>query len=361
MASEKTRAQYLAGGMALLQRARQQFSALTNIEALCAHAEARSEILKGTTVNLYRQQYGAALEHLAASQRLQSAETETYRTRIEAALAKVRGRPPRPNTSTKKTKDAQDWMVKAVFGRLKLKALHHGRLRLAATALFCLLQPILGTRPVELQHARIAGDMLVVRNAKRTDGSSRELDLADVHPMHRMALLVLIEIIKIEIADVGYERWLKMLAENLARACEAASTKENPIPRLSPSSFRHTAISTWAATGYTVHEIGEMAGHLSLLSARRHYIHDGAAWAQRHAGGVRPVALPPEPDRSADEEPADLPVLDDFPVPPPKAYTTTDNNLWAQHLAKFERQSNHVIRSSSKLEILQPQLPRRST
>lgn len=364
MASVKTQAQYLAAGLTFLARAREQFSGLTDIEALCSHAEARTEIVKGTSVNLYRQQYRAALRHLAANRGHPSAEIEAYRTRIEAALAKVRGRPPSPNTATKKIKTAQDWMVKSVFGRLKQKAIHHDRIRLAATALFCLLQPILGTRPIELQHTRIEGDVLIVLNAKRADGSSRGLNLADVHPIHRMALLVLIEIIKVEIADVGYERWLKTLAENLARACEAASTRENPIPRLAPSSFRHTAISTWAAAGFSVEEIAEMAGHLSLLSARRHYIHQGAGWAQRHAGGIRPVVLLPEPDRSQVELTVsdELLILDDFPVPPNKpAENIEGNNLWAEHVERFDREYGRSVRPPSDPEMPQQPSRRRST
>lgn len=362
MASETVRAQYVAAGIVFLERARKQFSGLSDIEALCCHAEARTGVLKGTTVNLYRQQYNAVLEELAAAGNLQPAETAACRARIETALARVRGRPPAPNTSTKKVKDAQDWMVMAVFGRLKLMALRHDRVRLAATALYCLLQPFLGTRPTELQHAYIDGDMLIVRNAKRADKSSRSLDLTAVHPTHRMALLVLIEIIKVEIAELGYERWLKTLAENLARACEAASTKQNPIPRLSPTSFRHTAISTWSAAGYTVEEIAELAGHLSLLSARRHYIHEGAAWALSHAGGIRPGVLP-ELDQTpiAEVAAAEPPILEDFPDPPPKADTASaGDKLWAEFSARLARQNDPPVRLPAESPILQPPRTRRS-
>jgi integrase len=303
-------------------------------------------VIKGTTANLYRQYYNAALEYLARRQKMESAKTIEHQTRIEAALARVRGRPPTRNTSSKKVRDARDWMVKAAFGHLKLMALRHDRIRLAATALYCLLQPVLGTRPIELQDARIDGDALIVRNAKRTDGSSRTLSLVDIHPTHRMALLVLLEIIKVENADVGYQRWLKTLAENLARACKAASTKENPIPRLAPSSFRHTAISTWAASGFTVDEIAEMAGHLSLLSARRYYIHEGAAWAQKRAGQVRPVVPPeiaePETEISTRVEPI---VLEDFPVPAENV--SGDNTLWAEYLAKEDQESRRIAHSPS--------------
>lgn len=341
MASAKTQDEYLAAGLRFLARARKRFGGQSDIEILCAHAEARTEVLKGRTVNLYRQQYGAAVKHLAAIQGHTQIEVDIYLARIDVALAKVRGRPAKPNTASKKVKNAQDWMVRAVFGRLKQQALHHDRIRLAACALYCLLQPILGTRPIELQHARIEDDALVVQNAKRADGSSRRLDLAGVHAVHRMALLVVIEIIRVEVASVGYERWLSALAETLARACAAVSTDRNPIPRLAPSSFRHTAISTWAAAGFSVEEIAEMAGHLSLLSARRNYIHEGAGWAVKNGAGIRPAVIPPE---VAEVEPPvvnDVLIVDDFPVPPARPGRTAPNTLWQQHssaqTAEFDR------------------------
>lgn len=323
--------------MAFLRRAQIRFERRTEVEALCADAESRTGVLKPRTVNLYRQYYRAALLKVAERQRLPPADVEHYGARIEAALKKLRGRPAEPRTSSKKVKNPTDWMVKSVFGRLKQQALHHKRVRLAATALYCLVQPILGARPIELLDAQIDGELLTVRNAKRTDGSRRRIDLSQVHPSHRMALVVLIEIVARDVGKLGYQRWLKILAETLARACEAASTQENPIPRLSPTSFRHTAISTWSAAGFSEGEIAEMAGHFSLLTARRHYIHAGAAWAVGGAGVIRAGAEPGQPRPPTEERsPGEAFAFQEFPTPPAKKVPEGPSgaDLWEKYKEK---------------------------
>lgn len=344
MASKKTQAAYLAAGMSFLNRARERFAGMADVEALCAHAEARTQTLRPSTVNLFRQQYRSVLKELAEAEQLDQATIEASQRRIEHALARVRGKPAVKNTASKKVKDARAWMVKEVFGHLRLAAIRHERVRLAATALYCLLIPLLGTRPFELQGAHIDGDFLIIRNAKRNDGSTRSLPLSGLHPSRRMALWVMLEITRSEMAHVGYQRWLRILAENLARACISASREGYPIPRLSPSSFRHTAISTWAAAGYTVEEIAEMAGHLSLFSARRSYIHRGAAWAQRAGEIILPTAPPTAAATPIDPASIDEIALmvDDFPTPaakPTPAQTgASGNHLWAEFRARLNRE-----------------------
>lgn len=321
----------LAQGVAFVRSAERCFPSVGRAEALCAHAEARTGALKGASVRNYKHRYRAALEWIAAEDGLSRSEREAFEHRIDVALEQLRGKPEQPRTASKKVKDAKAWMVKAVFGHLQLAAVKYRRMGLAATALYCLVKPRLGTRPVELHTATIEGEVLVIRNAKTAGESYRRLDLSEWNPSHRMALAVLIELARAEIESDGYDAWLSRLAENLARACEAASRDGEHIPRLAPSSFRHTAISTWHAAGFTVDEIAEMAGHVLTLSASRHYIHKSAAWATRREEMVRPVAVV-EPAMA--DEPL---LLDDFPVPAPKAENAKEPIDWRGHLERSLR------------------------
>lgn len=320
-----------AQDLAFVHSAEKQFRSVSRAEALCSHAEARTGVLKGSTVRNYKHRYRTAIEWIAAEDGLSPSDREACQRRIDDALERLRGKPEQPRTASKKVKDAKAWMVKAVFGHLQLAAVKYQRLGLAATALYCLVKPRLGTRPVELNTATIEGDVLVIRNAKTAGESYRRLDLSEWTPSHRMALAVLIELARAEIESDGYDAWLSRLAENLARACEAASRDGEHVPRLAPSSFRHTAISTWHAAGFTVDEIAEMAGHVLTSSASRHYIHKSAAWATRREQMVRPVAVV-EP-AMADE----LLLLDDFPVPAPKAEKAKEPIDWRGHLERSLR------------------------
>ena len=317
-----------ADGLAFIRAARGTFHDLAGGEALCAHAEARTGTLKGSSVRNYRHRYFAGLEWVAQEDGLPAGARDAFRRRIEAALERLRGKPEEPRTASKKIKDAPAWMVKAVFGHLQLAAVKYQRMGLAAAALYCLVKPNLGTRPVELHQAVIEGDILVVPNAKREDGSNRRLDLSGWDPTHRMALAVLIKLAQAEVDSDGHDAWLGRLAERLARACEAAGRTGDFIPRLAPSSFRHTAISTWHAAGFTVAEIAEMAGHLLTSSASRHYIHKSAAWAVRREDMVQPaVAVDP----AMEDEPL---VMDDFPVPAPMAEKAREVIDWRGHLER---------------------------
>lgn len=121
--------------------------------------------------------------------------------------------------------------------------------------------------------------MFGLPNAKRAvdQASYRGLDVRHWHLQHRVALAALLDIVASEVEEGGYEAWLSILAETLARACEAVEVR-----RLAPSSFRHTALSTWAAAGYTTEEIARLAGHFSRRSPT-HYIHTASAWGPEDA------------------------------------------------------------------------------
>lgn len=298
----------LKRGRVLLDRAQRSHADLSQVEALCAQAESHDAVLMRNTIGNYRHMYAAALALVAGQGATSQTEIQAARDRIERTLNARRGRPPTPRTSAKKVKNAKEWMVKSVFTQLKHSAMRLRRLRPAMTALYCLVQPRLGVRPIELHTAHFAGDLLMVRNAKRKDNSFRQLDVSSWAPSHRMALAVLIEMAREEIREVGYDAWLSRLAESLARACHVVPG----IPRLCPSGFRHIALSTWHASGYTVAEIAELAGHL-LPASSRHYIHKSAAWAMAKHHAVSSVSSIPLTDAEA--------VWEDFPRPQQKVET----------------------------------------
>lgn len=292
----------------LLDRARRSHADLSQVEALCARADSHDEVLMRNTIGNYRHMYAAALALVADQGATSETEIRAARDRIERTLNPRRGRPPTPRTSAKKVKKAKEWMVKSVFTKLKHSAMRLRRLRPAMTALYCLVQPRLGVRPIELHTANFAGDLLMVRNAKRKDSSYRQLDVSSWDPSHKMALAVLIEMAREEIREVGYDAWLSRVAECLARACHAVPG----VPRLCPSGFRHIALSTWHASGYTVEEIAALAGHL-LPTSSRHYIHKSAAWAMAKHHAVSSASSVPRPDAEA--------VWEDYPRPQPKVET----------------------------------------
>jgi hypothetical protein len=261
-------------------------------------------------------------------------------------------------------------MVKEVFGHLKITAVRRHRIRSAACALYCLLVPRLGTRPVELTKAWVKGDILFVPSAKQPEDQPavREIDISNFHPTHREALLALIYIVDRDVETGGYDAWLKRLAEILARACETVKRKTGQdIPRLAPSAFRHTAVSTWHAAGYTPEEIAQLVGHRDLRSQDA-YKRSSSAWPVTE-GLAKPFGQVPHPGPN-EQEPGDPPPsrpdripdvetdqpgpsldLDDMPQPTPKPISNTGGELWLAARQKLERELDQIsLTSSGKLE-----------
>ncbi len=304
-AKPETMEQYRAMGRRYAAQGQARHPDCDPLEALCRHAEDRVGVLKPSTVRLYKRRYGAAALVIGRTEGVDEAVIIEALRRLTAKLDAMAGTPAEKRTSSKKVKDAKDWVVKEVFGHLKIMAVRHRRIRSAAVGLYCLLVPKLGVRPVELTGAWVEGDTLFVPSAKQPEGgpSVRRIDISDFHPTHKEALLALIFIVARDVEAGGYDAWLSRLAETLARACVTVGKKTGQeIDRLSPSSFRHTAISTWHAAGYTPEEIAELVGHRSLRSQSA-YKHSGSAWP---ISG--PLAKPANPPKAIID-------LDDMPIP----------------------------------------------
>ncbi len=326
-------------------------------EALCLHAEGK--VLTANTARVYKQNYLAALEHLAAKAKIDEEALDRYRTRIEAALNRRRGKPSKPRTSSKKVKDPEEWMVLAVFEQLKRMALRYRRLRSMAVALHCLLVPKLGVRTVELVGARIEGDHLVVRNAKRRTGEDpeRRIGIANFHATHKEALRVLVEVVAADVGELGYDKWLSNLAEILATACKAASRPGREIPRLAPSAFRHIALSTWHSAGYSAEEIARLAGHLSIGTARRHYIRKSSAFP---VGRDLVEVVENVPGAAADVESSRASEPDfmttDFPRPAPAPEPAAKENPWLKFRQELDKTVQATTESAKAIAATSPEI-----
>lgn len=367
MASSETKRGYRTKGMTYAVQGQRTHPECDPLEALCRHAEDRSDTLKATTVRLYKRQYGTAAVKLCRDAGLGRPELASALARIVTALDAIEGEPLEKRTSSKKVKDPRDWMVKEVFGHLKIMAVRHRRIRSAACALYCLLVPKLGTRPVELTMAWVEGNTLFVPSAKQPEGENtiRTIDISNFHPTHREALLALIYIVDRDVEAGGYDAWLSRLAETLARACETVKRKTGQdVGRLSPSSFRHTAISTWHAAGYTAEEIAELVGHRDLRS-QNVYKHTSSAWPVTQdlarlvdqEPHIAPIQSGPQdtkpsapPDRIPDEQAgrsSPLLDLDDMPQPETKAISDVGSDLWPAARKRLESEFDQINPSTS--------------
>lgn len=340
MASAKTLDRYRTEALKKIERAQRQSPNLRPLEALFRYVSAYPENLPSGTAGPWRQQLRmAVLEVVKVDPRTFSKrQVAGFLTEMDEAVDALRGRPSAKHTASKKWKDPPKAAVVKVFTRLKERSLKLNRIRMAAAAFYCVLMPRLGARPVELLGATVVAGHLVLPNAKRAvdQSSYRGLDVRHWQLQYRVALAALLDIVTSEVEEGGYEAWLSILAETLARACEAVEVR-----RLAPSSFRHTALSTWAAAGYTTEEIARMAGHFSRRSPA-HYIRTASAWGPEDAIVTPAAALDhavsfdESMDKSVDQE------FDLSPMPQPVNVSSAPDEskaLWDEYRRRSEDQT----------------------
>lgn len=335
MASIETMARYRAEAGEKIRRAKTRYPELRPLEALFRYVTDYPEKLTVNTTRLWRQQMRIAAAEVAREddRDFSEAQVRDFLHAMDEAVDALRGSPSAPRTSTKKRKDASKAEVVAVFGHLKTRALELQRVRMAATAIYCVLMPRLGGRPVELVGAEVSDGVLVLPNAKRAPGQElkRQIPVGHWEFQYRVALAALIEVVNREVGENGYNAWLSVLAEILARACLAVG-----VSRLAPTTFRHTALSTWSAAGYTTEEIAALAGHFCGRSPS-HYIRTASAW---NPEDVMTVSLAPTAAILKDEaDPASA--FDVSPMPQPQPLPTVVDNsssLWADHRKRMDQE-----------------------
>src|SRR5690606_10541226 len=133
-------------------------------------------------------------------------------------------------------------------------------------ALYVIVMPRIGLRPIELTWARWDGNRLYTRTAKRIGRPERVVPHEHWPPLYKSALGLLIALMPRELDDGAFEAWRNVLASRLARASKKTRTKR----RLSLYFARHIAIANWKQAGITPKLIAQLAGHAGLKS-QHHY------------------------------------------------------------------------------------------
>lgn len=146
-------------------------------------------------------------------------------------------------------------------------------------------------RPIEYLDARIEGSMLVVRNAKatngRANGSQRERDLTGMETKAIVSLGAFLKRLGEARREAGdWTRLRDRLAARLARVC-----KKLKIPRVSFYTLRHVGMST-AKSWMTPLEVAAAAGHGSVRTATSHYAKRRTGWVGlKLAGKPSPASI----------------------------------------------------------------------
>lgn len=132
-------------------------------------------------------------------------------------------------------------------------------------------------RPVEYLGAHVDGDILVVPNAKATNGRAngeiRERSLDFMAPKTKASLVKFLRhFSEAAAASESWKRFHDRLSSRLARICKALG-----IRRVSLYTLRHVGMAT-AKTWMTPHEVAAAAGHASVRTATSHYAKRRTGW-----------------------------------------------------------------------------------
>lgn len=219
-------------------------------------------------------------------------------------------------------------------------------------ALLLFVAPRIRCRLSEWQQARIDGDYLVIRQAKRSNTRAifvtRRIWLAHLSDRQREAVSVLLDLLPQAIAAYGsYHRWHRASAELLARACESTG-----FARVAFHAFRHIAIGVWAAAGLAPWQIAAPAGHPSTRTKLRDYGGDASGWEQdtttlSHAervGGTETVRCFAGAGAASDVEAFVFEALRAFQAAPKPAPSTPAG--WRDHAAAIRSRAESLMRAS---------------
>lgn len=311
----ETDAAYLSAGRRHLARALRRHPEIADpIEALLIDVATDPGVLTQNTVSLYRQEYAAILVKLCSEWGYSDERRDGCVGEVHAALAKRRGIPPEPRTSSKKRRHVPKTEARRLFKALADRAKAEGiESAVLVLALLLFFAPRIGCRLCEWQHALIEGNVLVIRQAKRSDTRAifptRRVSMVHLSERQREVVPVLLDLLRRAISKHGsYHRWHRAAAELLARMCE-----NTEIARVSFYAFRHIAIGVWAAAGLSPWDIAALAGHASTRTRRRHYGGGASGWEQDatpipdaervEALERRAASRDPSGDRTLDAEP----------------------------------------------------------
>lgn len=340
----------------------------------------KDAVLCEGTVTHYVQCASVAIKRILAGSDVDDVFTSDAIDRARELLARRVGRPTPPRGASTALKDPSVAELGDVFAHLRSKFIESGDQLDLLLALYIIVMPRIGLRPVEMTWADWDGNGLYTYTAKRAGRPKRYIPHEHWPPVYKSALGLLVKLVPRELDDAEFERWRNRLASRLARASQWTRTKK----RLSLYFARHIAIANWKQAGITPEIIAQLAGHAGLRS--QHFYASGrAGYGARYVfldhgegqtllaslmdvGGVGRKAdqAPIEDQRipssqSILHEPETVPRpafeidLDDMPPPPPKKPDSTKEEgarLWKKAMAKqdaeWDRLTDDIARIRRK-------------
>ena len=302
------------------------------------------------------------------------------------------GRPAPPRGASRKYKDPTVAELGDVFAHLRAKFVETGDQLDLLLALYIIVMPRIGLRPVEMTWAAWDGNGLYTYTAKRAGRPKRYIPHEHWPPVYKAALGLFIKLVPRHLDDAQFEKWRNRLASRLARASQWTRTKK----RLSLYFARHIAIANWKQAGITPDLIAQLAGHAGLRSqhfyasgragygARYVFLDQGEGEAllassmegdevdhnavqsatedERAASSLQKPGHQPDDELETIQSPGFALDLDDMPVPAPAKPSSTKAEgarLWkeaaARQEAELDQLSNVIARIRKKKA--QGQLP----
>ena len=310
-----------------------------NLNDLVASVSMQRHCLKPASVRIYRQQFHLAVDLLGQRRGMSNSEMDNAKSAISAVLDQLRGKPEVPRTSSKKLKFIESADVTRVARHIISRMTGEWDETLGPLVLMLAIGPLLGVRPIEWLTARLAGNVLILQNAKsnasRGSGATREMDLS-TWPAHHVRGVELLCAVMCSLDPSDFARLYSRMAERLATAC-----KQVGVPRLSPYLARNLALTNWEAAGLTPECIAALAGHRSIASQAA-YISKGR--------GVRPAMIPQPLVSLQDPKPSVSNPIDDsefeMPMPPLKSRRIAPS--WQEHVQRFDARYGSLPAGSTR-------------
>jgi hypothetical protein len=244
------------------------------IEGLLAYLGKVETLCEGT-VSHYVQCAQVAIERILGQDEDEAIDHAAAAAR--RILVKRIGTPEPARGSSLKHKDPSLQELGDVFSHLRSKFLESGDRIDLLLALYIIVMPRIGLRPVEITWAAWDGNGLYTYTAKRTGRPKRYIPNEHWPPVFKMALGLFVKLVPRELDDVAFEAWRNLLASRLARASKWTRTKK----RLSLYFARHIAIANWKQAGISAEVIARLAGHAGLRS-QHHYASGRSGYGSRY-------------------------------------------------------------------------------
>jgi len=220
----------------------------------------RGETLCEGTVSHYFQCARVAIERISNPDE-EGKIVEAVAT-ARGLLAKRAGVPETRRGASLKLRDPLQAELGDVFAYLRSKFIKSSDPLDLLLALYIIVMPRIGLRPVEITWTEWDGNGLYTYTAKRAGRPKRYIPHEHWPPVYKAALGLFIRLVPRDLDDATGERWRNVLAARLARASKWTRTKR----RLSLYFSRHIAIANWKQAGITPEVIAKLAGHAGLRS-----------------------------------------------------------------------------------------------